>query len=97
MYMTELSVKLPVEQWKNEISTVVTENVLKEILPLLSDSKKKNERPSFLSVNEVSEMLGITRVTLWKFTKTGKIPGYRIGKIVRYKLSDVQEAIKLIA
>ena len=95
--MKEFSVKLPVEELKNEISNDVTKNVLRDILPYLKESQLKDEKPQFLSINEVSEMLSITRVTLWKLTKTGKIKGYRIGGNVRYKMSDIQDAVKLIA
>jgi excisionase family DNA binding protein len=38
-----------------------------------------------LTVKEVSEMLRVTKPTLYKLVKTGKIPSFRIGSDWRFR------------
>ncbi|MDO1513280.1 helix-turn-helix domain-containing protein [Maribacter confluentis] len=57
-----------------------------------SDSLHTNE--TLLTREETAEMLSISLVTLWKYTKDNIIPAYRIGTKVRYKKSEVLLALK---
>lgn len=73
--------------FKNEIL-----NGVKELL-----SKKENQQQpteTYLTRDNVAKLLSISLVTLWKYTKDGLIPAYRIGTKVRYKKSDVVDALK---
>ncbi len=48
------------------------------------------EKPQYLTENEVSKMTGIALSTLRNSRFMGKgIPYYKIGKSVRYRLNDV--------
>lgn len=47
-----------------------------------------------LTRQEAAEMLSISLVTLWKYTKKDIIPAYRIGSKVRYKKSEILLALK---
>jgi predicted DNA-binding transcriptional regulator AlpA len=47
-----------------------------------------------LTRQETSEMLSISLVTLWKYTKKDIIPAYRIGSKVRYKKLEILLALK---
>ncbi|SVA92450.1 uncharacterized protein METZ01_LOCUS145304 [marine metagenome] len=39
-------------------------------------------------------MLGITPRTLYKLVDQGKVPGYRMGRVIRFRQSDILEAIE---
>jgi excisionase family DNA binding protein len=74
--------------FKNEIL-----NGVKELLT----SQETNNKPTtetYLTRDNVAKLLSISLVTLWKYTKEGLIPAYRIGSKVRYKESDVVDALK---
>lgn len=48
----------------------------------------------FLSIKEVSAILGVTRQQIWKLTKKGKFRAYGRGtRMVRYKLSEIEAAM----
>ncbi len=64
------------------------ENILKEY------SKSANDSEILLTREETAEMLSISLVTLWKYTKDDVVPAFRIGSKVRYKKSDILLALK---
>lgn len=75
------------EDFKNEILGGVKE--------LLSNFKKDStEDDKLLTREETAEMLSISLVTLWKYTKNNVLPAFRIGTKVRYKKSEVLSALK---
>ena len=49
---------------------------------------------TILTRKQTAQMLGITLTTLHEWTKTGVIQGTRIGSRVRYRQSDVEDALK---
>jgi excisionase family DNA binding protein len=61
---------------------------------ILQISKAKTEpdppREKFLTVDEVAEMLSVSRVTLWSWDRKGIINPVRIGNLKRYKLSEIE-------
>ncbi len=64
----------------------------------LAQIEKKVAQPIeniLLSRDEVAKMLGISLVTLHSYSKKGIIPTYKIGTKVRFKQSEVFEAMKL--
>ena len=65
---------------------------LKSILQENSQVSKDDE--VILTREETAEMLSISLVTLWTYTKNNVIPAYRIGTKVRYKKSEVLLALK---
>jgi excisionase family DNA binding protein len=74
--------------FKNEIL-----NGVKELL----STQQTNNKPTaetYLTRDNVAKLLSISLVTLWKYTKDGLIPAFRIGTKVRYKESDVIAALK---
>jgi excisionase family DNA binding protein len=44
----------------------------------------------YLTILELSEYLNIKRSTLYSMVEFGKIPHYRIGRLIRFKMSDVE-------
>jgi len=45
----------------------------------------------FLTPADVSEMLSISRGTIYKYAKTGKLKGYHFGRSLRFDFEDVLE------
>jgi len=63
----------------------------------MEQSQKTNQRDELLTRKDAAKVLGISLNTLGKFTKTGKIPAYRIGaKAVRYKMNEVFQSLNKI-
>ena len=71
------------------------ENIEASLLKLNS-SLKENPQTKVLTRQEVSEMLGVSLPTLHSYCKKGVIVSYRLGNKVRFKHSDVLEALRLI-
>ena len=65
---------------------------LSEILP---DSLPKPEPPEkYLTRKETAKLLQISLVTLNEWSKRGYVQSYRIGGRIRYKLTEIDEALK---
>ncbi|REG89897.1 helix-turn-helix domain-containing protein [Winogradskyella sediminis] len=75
------------EDFKNEILEGV-----RDILSNFKNQDDKEER--LLTREETAEILSISLVTLWKWTKTDVIPAFRIGSKVRYKKSQILTALE---
>ena len=46
----------------------------------------------WLNTKSAAAMLGITPRTLYKLVDQGQVPGYRMGRVLRFKRSDIDEA-----
>jgi excisionase family DNA binding protein len=57
--------------------------------------EEMDHRDRLLSVTELAEYLGVPVTTLyqWRYRREGP-PGFRVGRHVRYRWSDVQEWIE---
>lgn len=61
---------------------------------ILAQSQNKTiEKEQIMTRNEVCELLNITKSTLWKRTKTGKLQSYGQGRRVYYKRSEVMGSL----
>ena len=49
---------------------------------------------NIITEKELSERLNITKVTLHKYRKEGKIPFSQVGRTIRYDYKEVMETIK---
>jgi excisionase family DNA binding protein len=49
---------------------------------------------SLLTIKEVTAKLKISRMTLHKLTTGKKLPCYKIGRQIRYKVEDVEKFLK---
>ena len=76
------------DDFKNEIITgVIT------ALKSFGGQSQTNKSEIILSREEAAKLLKISLVTLWDMTRKDKIPAFRIGNKVRYKKSDVLNAL----
>ncbi len=71
------------------------QQLAEELAPLLQTSlDSKTEENDFISIEETCELLHLTKTSIWKHTKSGKLTSYGIGNRVLYKRSEVLEAVK---
>lgn len=75
------------EQLLDGIRTVLSEFISKEQSP-------PEDTNDLLTRFQTCELLGITKSTLWKYTKRGKLKSYGIGRRTYYKKDEVLEAVK---
>jgi excisionase family DNA binding protein len=76
------------DDFKNEIINVVI-----TALKSFAGQSQTNNSEIILSREEAAKLLKISLVTLWDMTRKDKIPAFRIGNKVRYKKSDVLNAL----
>src|SRR5438874_1927788 len=62
--------------------------------PMRLESAHAAER-GFYSISEVAELLGVSRVSIWRWISSGKLPVSRLGhRTVRVKHEDLQQLIR---
>ena len=49
---------------------------------------------NIITEKELSERIGISKVTLHKYRKQGKIPFSKVGRTIRYDYKEVMETLK---
>ena len=49
---------------------------------------------NIITEKELSKRIGISKVTLHKYRKQGKIPFSQVGRTIRYDYKEVMEALK---
>ena len=47
-----------------------------------------------LTVQELSDYLSLTTVTIWKYAKEGKLPAFKIGRCWRFSKRIIDEALQ---
>lgn len=83
--------QISIAELKNFISDAV-----KTGLQNLSNSQPEKETTELLTRLQTAKILNVSLPTLNDWTKKGIIKGYKINSRVRYKKSEVFEALKLV-
>ena len=71
-----------------------------ELQQLIEDAVYKatctqpNLEYNIITEKELSKRLGISKVTLHKYRKEGKIPFSKVGRTIRYDYKEVMETLK---
>ena len=52
------------------------------------------QQPLLISPRDAAQALGISERTLWTITQRGDLPHLKIGRLVRYSITDVQNWIE---
>ena len=76
----------------DELKALISETVRGELTTFFCKEEKSENR--LRTRKEVAEMLGISLVTLSSWTKEGIIKAVRIGNSIRYKIEDVEQALR---
>ena len=72
----------------------------KELQQIIEDAVYKatctqpNLEYNIITEKELSKRLGISKVTLHKYRKEGKIPFSQVGRTIRYDYKEVMETLK---
>jgi excisionase family DNA binding protein len=54
---------------------------------------EKPEQPRFITRQEAAQLLGVSLVTIDKWSKEGHLKKFRIGGRIRFKAAEVQKAL----
>lgn len=85
---------LSIEDFKNIIRVVLVE-FTEELDKQETKSKKDIHEEILLNPTEIVKLLRISKVTLQKWMKAGKVPYYRLGRKVYFKESELLDTINL--
>ena len=72
-----------VEGWLRKV-------VADEVRRTIQEEQEKAKPERYLSRDEVCQLCGISKVTLWQKTKTGEIKATNVGRRVTYAESEVK-------
>ena len=73
---------------KEELQQIIEDAVYK------ATCTQPNLEYNIITEKELSERLNITKVTLHKYRKQGKIPFFKVDRTIRYDYKEVMETIK---
>ncbi|MBA4301280.1 MAG: hypothetical protein C0433_14435 [Cyclobacterium sp.] len=82
-------IPIPFHQFKDEIAKLIQAQL--EGTQLF---QKPILKQTILDTDQLMEKLGVTRPTLSKWRKEGRIPFIQVGAVVRYDLDKVLEALE---
>lgn len=60
----------------------------------IEEEQAKANETATLSVDEVAKLIGVAKTTLWQWEKKGILKPLRIGSLLKYKKSDVDEMLR---
>jgi excisionase family DNA binding protein len=78
----------------DEFKSFIHDSVKIALAELKEEEKPKDDE--LIKVDEVAAMLKVSKVTVFQWKKTGKIPFYRISRKVFFKRNEVLESLKKI-
>ncbi|WP_298156685.1 helix-turn-helix domain-containing protein [Flavobacterium sp.] len=67
---------------------------VKGVFQNFADTLQSGDSEKLLTREETADLLSISLVTLWDWTKKDLIPSYRIGTKIRYKKSEVLSSLQ---
>ncbi len=79
---------------RSELKGLIAETVKEQLSEFFNKGKESDNR--LLSRKEVAKLLGVSLPTLHRWTMDGTIKAFRVGRSVRYKMNDVEDALKNI-
>ena len=73
---------------KEELKQLIEDAIFK------ATCTQPNLEYNIITEKELSERIGISKVTLHKYRKEGKIPFIKVGRTIRYDYKEVMETLK---
>lgn len=71
-----------------------TLNKVRDAILSVNDSKPEPAQDRFLSTEEIGGLLHVSRSTIFRHMKTGKIRAYKLGRRNLYSVAEVMAAVK---
>jgi predicted DNA-binding transcriptional regulator AlpA len=90
----EIASSITVQMSMLDVSNLVCEVAKKTALEVKQLFKEQDKSDELLTRQQVAKLLGVTLTTLWNYEKRKVLIPLRIGGRVRYRMSDVQAAMK---
>ncbi len=78
---------------KDELQTMLNQAVKSAAPTLPVLTPPTNHQPKFLSIADMCDMFGVSRITISTWMKQGRVPFKKISRRVFFVLSEVLEAI----
>jgi len=79
---------------KDDLIKQITNNVLSGLAAILNESRETDlNAKEWLSSKETQNLLKISSVTLWSWSKNGTLKVHKIGNRLRYRKDDVIKAL----
>lgn len=69
--------------------------LIEDVRSSLEKQIREENEEKYLSSNEVCKLLNVSKPTLWRWEKIEYLIPIRVGGKIRYKLSEVENTIKL--
>ena len=74
-----------------EFGNILISNVKSELEQTIADQRAE----TYLSIEKVMDILGVCRGTLWRWQKVGYLVPINVGGKRRYRMSDVNNILKV--
>ncbi|HFK5529522.1 TPA: helix-turn-helix domain-containing protein [Elizabethkingia anophelis] len=85
-----MSIKTTLIQASPEYLSELIVSGIREELQKIQLNSNKTDRAELLTRKQVCNLLGCSTVSLWNWANKKKLVPVKLGKIVRYKKSDVE-------
>lgn len=78
---------------KEELQTLIHKEMLNAVL---SANQQITSQEEIITHEKAEEILGLSRMGLYSWRRSGKIPYHKIGKRIYFKRTDIDGALKRI-
>lgn len=75
----------------DELAELISKQVIPEIQQIIEGQSKTNEKSELLSTDELAHYLKVTKPTIWRYRKRGKITPVYFENKVYYRRSEIEE------
>ncbi|WP_281541346.1 helix-turn-helix domain-containing protein [Maribacter aestuarii] len=75
----------------DDLSKLITSCISEQfkVIREYNHSKPSEKEKEILSVDEVTDLLGLSKTTLWKYRKNGTLPAKKVGSRVYYSRAEL--------
>jgi excisionase family DNA binding protein len=80
----------------DELKTVISESISTELQKFRPSTELDKSDQELIKIDDVAKMLNVSKVTIFNWKKSGKIPFYRIASQIFFKKSEVLDSLKKI-
>lgn len=76
------------------ISAADLERILRNLVNDIISEREEVKKETYISANQVSNLLGVSKSTLWRWEKENYLVPVRVGNKLRYKESEVKQLME---